>query len=448
MLVDLTVRPSGSLVPEAALAKCIRELPDCVVLRNEEELFANIRRGGDLDLLVADPARAERTLLHHLGPPVRISRRSYVTGYFYEWGHVDLLPSVEWRGARYLQADVIVGQRRVSAAGRSVPRLAHEAVISWLTSLLWGGFFKKRYAAVIRRAVEFDGEAFRQSLLDAAGRTWGERLWLLAAQGSPESSARWARSLRSVIWWRACFTSRGRTIRHWMKFVVCELRLRHRPTVPWVAILGSDGSGKSSVINELVARYAECPYATVRVFHWRPGLVQRRGGGTGPVTDPHGKPNRGRIGSAMSLLFLTVDWLVGYWGKLAGLRAKGAILAFDRMYLDLLVDPRRYRYGANSRLARACWRLLPKPDLVFFLDVAPEVLLSRKREVSHEELVRQRQAYTALLQDIPGGRIVNGALPVNAIADEMCDVIRAWMSARTAAHLSHSSGGVARRHLE
>ena len=88
-------------------------------------------------------ADAERTLIRHLGLPVRILRSSYATGYSYEWGHIDLLPTIEWRGACYIDAKSVLAERRTAKSGRTVARLAHEAAISWLTSLLFGGFFKE-----------------------------------------------------------------------------------------------------------------------------------------------------------------------------------------------------------------------------------------------------------------------------------------------------------------
>jgi hypothetical protein len=183
------VSPPHDPVPEAALTRCFRELPDYVVLRNEEDLFENLQRGGDIDLLVGDLRLAERTLIRHLGAPVRIIRSSYVSGYSYDWGHVDLLPTIEWRGACFLRTDAVLEARRLSSRGRPVPRIAHEALVSWLTSLLFGGFFKERYAAQIRQAVEIDGSAFRQTLMEVAGRKLGLRLWQAAVDGHAEISA-------------------------------------------------------------------------------------------------------------------------------------------------------------------------------------------------------------------------------------------------------------------
>jgi thymidylate kinase len=248
-----------------------------------------------------------------------------------------------------------------------VPKLAHEALISWFSSLLWGGFFKDRYAAEIRQAVEIDGSAFRQTLMEVAGKRLGLRLWHAAVDGHAEISAEWTRSLRRAVWWRACLRSPVRTIQRSVAFVIGEFRLRFRPSVPWMAILGPDGGGKSSLVNELVRRFAACPYGNVTVLHWR-SRITARAQPDEPVTDSHERPRRGAIGSSWRLLLLAANWLGHYWARWARLRAKGLILAFDHTYFDVVVDHTRDASRAGPRLGRALWRLLPKPDLVFVLD--------------------------------------------------------------------------------
>ena len=106
-------------IPRAALTRYLRELPNYVVLRNEEDLFGNVERGGDIDLLVGDAELAERLLIHHLGPPIRINRYSFARGYFFDWGHIDLVQTIEWQGACYLRTEAILESRRLSATHAS-----------------------------------------------------------------------------------------------------------------------------------------------------------------------------------------------------------------------------------------------------------------------------------------------------------------------------------------
>jgi len=427
--------PPNDSVPQAELTQCLREVPNCVVLRNENDLFGNLRRGGDVDLLVRDLELAERILIHRLGRPVRITKRSYVSEYFYDWGNVDLVPSIEWRGAHYLPTEAVIDARHVSERGRPVPRLAHEALISWLTSLLWGGFFKARYASVICKAVEIDGGAFRQMLMEVAGKKLGVRLWQAAVDGHPEISAEWTRSVRLAVWWRAFFRSPVRTVQRYFAFVIAELKLRFEPPVPWIAILGSDRGRNSSVANEIVHRSAACPYASVKAFHWPPRRMARTQGAE-PIIDLRRKSGRGPIGSSLRLLVLAADWLIGYWTRFVHLRAKDYILAFDGTYFDLVIDHTRNGNKAGSLLARGLWRLLPKPDLVFLLDSEPDVLRHRYQEVAPSELAHERHVYRALVHELSGGHVLDGGLPLSVLADEILRVIRAWMLDRSVASLA------------
>lgn len=427
--------PPDDSVPRAALTRFLRELPDYVVLRNEEDLFANLRRGGDVDLLVADLELAERILIRHLGAPVRIIRSSYVRGYSYDWGHIDLLPTIEWRGACYLRTEAVLQSRRLSPRGLPVPRIAHEALVSWLTSLLWGGFFKERYAPEIRQAVDVDGSAFRQALMEAAGKRLGLRLWNAAVDRRAEVSTAWTRSLRLAVWCRACLKSPAPTIRRTAAFVIEALRLRVEPPVPWIAILGPDGPAKSSLATEIVRRFAACPYGNVQALQWRSRLA-RRPEGTEPVTDPHERPHRGRVGASWRLLVLAADWLVCYWARWAHLRAKGYILAFDLTYFDGAVDHTRHPDQFESRFARALWSLLPQPDLVFVLDPKPDVVGQRTMEGSPSEFVRPRHARDVSGHQLPAVHTFSTSSTLSDVADEIQRAVRAWMANRTAASLA------------
>jgi len=429
------VSPPNDSVPVAALVRCLRDLPNYVVLRNEEDLFGNLERGGDVDLLVGDLEVAERTLIRHLGAPVRIIRYSYVTGYSYDWGHVDLLPTIEWRGACYLRTEAVLEGRQISPRGRPVPKIAHEAVISWFSSLLWGGFFKERYAEEIRQAVEIEGSALRQTLIEVAGKKFGLRLWQAAVDGRAEISAEWARPLRRAVWGRACLTSPVRTIQRSVAFVIGEFKLRLQPAVPSIAILGPDGSGNSSLVNELVHRFAACPFGNVTVLHWR-SRVTAQAQGDEAVTNSHERPKRGAIGSSWRLLVLAANWLAHYWARWARLRAKGYILAFDYTYFDVVVDHTRDVYGAGTRLGRALWWLLPKPDLIFVLDSQPDGLSPPMPDGPALDLAQQRHAFRALARQLPSGHVFDGSSPLSVVADDIQRVIREWMSNRAAASLS------------
>ena len=182
--------------------------------------------------------------------------------------------------------------------------------------------------------------------------------------------------------------------------------------MPFIAFLGCDGSGKSAVI-EGVCRQAEASGFAVVRGHWRPKAIGGAGGASA-ADDPHGQPPRGWISSILKLGWLWLNWWVAWLGPL-GRAARDSLVVFDRYHADLLVDPKRYRYGGPLWLARMVTRLMPQPDRVFFLDAPPEVLLARKQEVGLEALAASRARYLALAAAHPRITVIDASQALDAV---------------------------------
>lgn len=404
-------------VPRGDLQAFLGALEGYVVLRNHD-IFANLERGTDIDLFVADAAAAERTARRHLGPPLWTSTRPHLRQLLYAWGNIDLFPTtIQWKGAPYLHIEEALLSAQRSHLGFPKPRPAHEAVVSWLGSILWGGFFKERYREIIIQAARTDGHALYEVLAAAFGAPWARRLYRCARAGAPEQAAQWTRSLQRRLWWRSFRKRPAATASGWLARITAEITLRIRPPVPWLAVLGPDGSGKSSVLDALAERLSS--YEITR-GHWRPGLLLPWDSSADAINpDPHGTPARGMPASAVKIFFLLADWLLGYWTRIANLRSKCHFVLFDRHYVDLLIDPRRYRFRHPMWLARLGARLVPKPDLFIVLDAPPDVLQQRKQEVPAAETARQRDAYRALADRLPNVAVVNANRPLAAVVDDV-----------------------------
>lgn len=414
--------------PVVDLQRVLARLPDAVALRGHADPAATFARGGDIDVLVRDLNEAERTLIDAFGRPLRRVVRAHMRGYAYDWGAVDLLDALQWRGAPYLSAESVRRDAIVDERGVRAVSPLHEAVVCLLESLLWGGFYPKRYAGQVRAAARQDPAGFLALLVEALGEAGSELVDAASGDDHTRAEALVPR-LRRALWWRAFRRAPWPVAAGAWAHVRREVGLRLRPPVPWFAVLGPDGSGKSSVLAALEAQLPPS-LGGVAVFHWRPGVVRPDRGDGGPVTDPHGKPARGPVASVAKLGLLWLDWQLGYWLRIVHLRAKERIVVFDRCYLDLLVDPRRYRYGAGAALARAVGSTFPQPDVLVLLDAPPEVLRARKTEVTLEETVRQRTAYAEAVRSARGGVVVDAAQPLAAVtrdvARAMTDALRRW----------------------
>ncbi len=262
-----------------------------------------------------------------------------------------------------------------------------------------------------------------------AGELFGER----SAKQIVENCAR--ESFQSLLpglgrelWWRRVSRNPIGAIRSGLGDFGRVARRWRQPTGLFLAVLGPDGAGKSTLIEGLLPQMQGAFRRCAR-FHWRPQLLWRRKT-AGPVTHPHGRPPHGPWRSVARLWAHMLDFWAGYWLVVRPLLARSGLVVFDRYYEDLLADPGRYRYGGPLWLGRALCRFIPRPDLVLVLDAGREIIQSRKQEVSLEELERQRQAYLRLPTETRPGCIINAAQPRPEIVAEAARIVVAYMACR------------------
>lgn len=229
-----------------------------------------------------------------------------------------------------------------------------------------------------------------------------------------------------------------RTAEYWARDLARRVRRFLEPTGVHVVLLGPDGAGKSTVA-AVVSEHLSPAFRRTTTRHLRPGWLQRvLAGPLTPPSDPHSRAPRSLFGSLAKILFWLLDYTLGYYATVRPELVRSTLVVFDRYLLDVLVDARRYRYGGPPWLARALWRVVPKPDLVILLDAPAEVLQGRKLEVSPEETARQREAYRALVGSLPNGHLVDAARPVEQVAAQVDAIVLDFLNRRTARRLGIS----------
>ena len=189
--------------------------------------------------------------------------------------------------------------------------------------------------------------------------------------------------------------------------------------MPFIAFLGCDGSGKSAVIAAVSERSRAAGQAVAH-GHWRPVAVGDSGKSRSlqDAAEPHGRSPRGGFGSVLKLGWICLNWWIG-WFRFLRRQAKCGLLIFDRYHADLIVDPRRYRYGGPMWLARFASKWMPQPDIVFYLDAPPEILLSRKNEVPKAALEKSRAAYLRLAGDSRIIHVIDAARPLDEVVEDV-----------------------------
>ncbi len=153
-----------------------------------------------------------------------------------------------------------------------------------------------------------------------------------------------------------------------------------------LVVAGPDGSGKSSLAAAIIEQVLAPPVVHV---HHRPGVLPHSAAAGQAVTEPHKHPPYSVPKSAVKLLYLWVDYQLGWWFRLRPVRRRGGSLIIERGWQDLAVDPLRYRLAGVRRLTLILGRLLPRPDLLAVLVADADILIARADELPAAEITRQ-----------------------------------------------------------
>lgn len=421
------------------------------VMRNHETLPFNAG-GSDLDLIVStdDEVRARTVVLAAIraagGEPVGIAES---VGFFKvyalgkptggtgsSWGLcVDFNVGLYFRGLRLLDEDVAWPLRYHH--GIAVLAVGFSAVLGVLKEALNNETFPVRYAAAARGAAHDDWPQI-EALLAPMGMGALTRLRsMLLSDVPPEELRGECRQLRRDVI-RHAFAHRG-LLSLWQRasYELTKVRRYLKPSGVVISILGVDGAGKTTVINAILPALNAATHNAVVVQHLRPTLLPplarlkgKKSLTVGAVLEPHGSKPSGKLGSLFRLVYLNLDYLIGYWLWTRPKIAKQpTVVIFDRYAYDMALDPRRFRIGLSSRVAGWFAALAPKPDLIICLHGNPEVIAARKQELPLEETRRQVDALRAFAGREPRAVLISTDTSVEETRDRvlqtLCDFVQA-----------------------
>ena len=218
-----------------------------VVLRHEVAGISR-REGSDWDIVVYDLEASRESLRSEVGEfDVCINRR-YVNQHFLAGEQVDFFERFEWNGCCFLDFKRFWAQVRTGEDGIPRPSVAHDALIVLLVGLLGGGTFSMRYCPLMELALREDREEFAEALKWAVGVSASEDLLRIFGSGDYEAIPSRSASLRRALLRKQLSTNIVGNLKsiglHWWT----EVRHHVNSPFPFIAFLGPDGAGKSTVI--------------------------------------------------------------------------------------------------------------------------------------------------------------------------------------------------------
>lgn len=324
---------------------------------------------------------------------------------------IDIFACYEWRGAEYISFEKLYDRSRIYN-GMHVPDEIMDGVMLFLKPLLLGGAIKEKYKQTYMECVSKHEQEFREVLSEIVGARESEELAALVKNGDDESIKKHQKAVRKRLWTRYFVRKPVRTIQKLIEHYYTEMRRRiFTFQNPVFAVLGSDGVGKTTFLNnwiELLVEHVPFERSNIEVIHFRPNIfpnLKKLLSGKDydekqeNFTAPHRAKPAGKLSSFLRLTYYWLDYIIGVPAKKRKARLKEKYVIFDRYFHDFLVDPHRSRIELPYGLRKAFYTLVYKPKITFVLLAAPEVIYTRKQELELDEIKRQYSCYKSLINN-------------------------------------------------
>lgn len=360
---------------------------------------------------------------------------------------IDIQTGSERKGIPTYSVNYVL-EKRVRRQDFYVASKGTEAAITLTKNLMrYGKIETKNNARVrIRSCANTKGDDF----VDCLSPCFGQRIaeWLLhrAREGSWESIEQRYQMLRWAVTWRAFAHNHPGQVLRWVRFFWGHLRHRvKRPLGFFVVLLGSDGSGKTTIAEGLAGFWKSNFSKEVVHIHGDFKLLPRLRNLRKLWARIHRKPMKpdvdftkkhsgalvkphSLIRSLCYICYYMWDYVLGHFVVFFH-KGSDSLIVSDRYFYEYF-----YQLG-NSNLPH--WllhlvkRAIPEPDLIVCLERDPKSIYEGKNELTIAEIERQQTILRKLIDNIPCAVLVNGNEGIEATVQEIQRHILIAMSKRT-----------------
>lgn len=214
------------------------------------------------------------------------------------------------------------------------------------------------------------------------------------------------------------------------RIVICPPKMQKM-----IAVEAPDGAGKTTFIDLLCVRLAECfvtDISKVHVNHFRPNYLPNLGelgekAGMMKQDRDFSRPHRGKktsqVSSIVRLFYYWLDYVLGGFISIRKDVQFDKFSIYDRYAYDFLVDPRRSKINLPYIIRKLFAKMVPQPQITFFLNADANTIYSRKQELEVDEIKRQLKEFERLEKITRGYKQLDASKRPEEIVNEALDVI-------------------------
>ena len=213
-------------------------------------------------------------------------------------------------------------------------------------------------------------------------------------------------------------------------------RFKNTPGVT-IAMLGTDGAGKTTIIDKILKPLNEAVHNAVYYEHMRPNLIPNiaqlfgKEKQTEAISNPHASKPSGLLGSTLRLFYYSFDYIIGFWLKIYPVMVKkSSIWIFDRYYYDYMIDPKRARISLPTWVINGMNFFIPKPDLILCFGAEPSIIYQRKPEHTLEEVRKQVDKLKIFCEKNSSSVWIDTGVSIDKSVEETLITISSMMSKR------------------
>lgn len=352
--MEATVESLGERLDRAGIPWCL--------LRNRHQIPWGLTKWSDLDIIVPAEADADRLIdvLAGLNPGQIVNVRPGVVTFSFpvlnRFLRVDICyGDLDWRGAPFAYADEILAERW-NDDGIMVASRLHQAYVTWVSKLVWSGFYSTTYTEAITSAWREEPERMYSLLKRSFGPRLADTLVTMIRDGNLAESETLVDQLRRQLWRRSLRRRPVRQVGASVSQLASRVRTLIQPSGLVVGLVRNDATAELPVVQQLQqAGWRQMPCGRIdhltaeqRILPSLPGLS-----------------TEAATRSTMAFTYQAIDaWLAHLrWTRYR--LTRGRLVIDERPILALSLGEPEDR----TRIGRSWRRLLaPRADLVIALE--------------------------------------------------------------------------------